>query len=273
MPACASGVAQGPAQTTQDESVRWRVCAPISRIVARRESTRRISCDAMRLKRPGIIDGPLRELRQRLARHLVGLELPGRAPLRAPQIIRRSRRPGADREHVDAARRELEPQRLGERQQERLRGAVGRDERRALEGGQRREQHDAAAAARRQPAAEAVRQRERPAHVHVDRRELLRERNLEEGAARRERRVVDDEPDVEIGDGLLERGGGIRAREIERDATHLHRRESERSPARPPASPSLRRATSTRCTPRSASARANAAPIPSDAPAISAHGP
>ena len=35
-----------------------RVCAPISRIVVRRGSTRRISCDAMRLKRPGIIDGP-----------------------------------------------------------------------------------------------------------------------------------------------------------------------------------------------------------------------
>ena len=35
-----------------------RVCAPISRIAARRESARRISCDAKRLKRPGIIEGP-----------------------------------------------------------------------------------------------------------------------------------------------------------------------------------------------------------------------
>ena len=112
-----------------------------------------------------------------------------------------------------------------------------------------------------------------PAHVHVDRRELLVERDLEERAARRQRRVVDDEPDVEIGELVLERVGRIGAREIERDAAHLHRREAGDLPLRglESARGGARRAPDSRRA--RASARANAAPIPSEAPAISAHGP
>jgi hypothetical protein len=67
-----------------------------------------------------------------------------------------------------------------------------------------------------------VRHPERPAHVHLGRRQLLVERDLEEGSSRRQRRVVDDQPDVQVRHLGGEQRGRVLAREIERQAARLH---------------------------------------------------
>src|SRR5262249_24063429 len=103
-----------------------------------------------------------------------------------------------------------------ERQRVRLRGAVAGGEGRALEGGARGEEDHAAAAARGEPPRELVGEDERRARVHVEPRELVLERRIEEAAEAVAAGVRDDEAQVAAADRLAEALAQVRRAEVER---------------------------------------------------------